>query len=110
MELAFATRRLRTLCSDANQAAKALGQDRAAALRDRVADLRAASSPLELVAGSPELVDGVNPSVRMRLGRGTRLIVVVNHRRVPRDDNGHSDWRRIRRMRITAVAEDDADD
>lgn len=107
MELAFATRRLRTLCSEVDEAVAAVGEDAADVLRDRIADLRAASSPVELLAGSPHLVGGENPMIVVVLTGTTRLVCAVNQQNVRRDESGEVDWRHVRRLRITAIEEAD---
>ena len=102
MDLAFATRELRTVCIENDRARDAHGSAVAEVLRDRLADLRAASSPLELVAGRPGLVDDGVPSVSVALANGMWLVCRVNAT-IPRMRDGSVDWCRVRRLRVMAI-------
>src|SRR6266853_4108322 len=61
MEVAFRTRSLRSLCGDEQVAVRQLGDELAMELRARIADLRAAASFDDIVAGQPAFLNGQDP-------------------------------------------------
>jgi len=103
MELAFGTRTLRSNCEDAERAALMWGLDVAERLKDRVADLRAAGSVRDLIAGSPTLSPGTPPTATLELAAGYRLVCEVNHAAIPSNEHGEVDWERVRRLKLTRV-------
>jgi hypothetical protein len=105
MELAFRTLRIRALCEDPDLALVSLKPDVVEHLKSRLADLRAAESPLDLLAGAPQLMDGKAPRIAIRLGDSHMLACEVNHVRPRADDTGRIDWIRVRRVKITSIAE-----
>jgi hypothetical protein len=58
LELAFDSKSLRTTCESERQAKLELGDVVAEVLKHRLADLLAAKSVKDLVAGQPRLLDG----------------------------------------------------
>jgi hypothetical protein len=103
MELAFRTRRLRTLCLDHDVAVKTMGQAAADSLRTRIADLRAVTSLAELPVGRPEVVDGPEPVLRFQLPDEWMLIARVSHGATPRTPEGELDVARVRRALVQEV-------
>jgi hypothetical protein len=103
VELAFATRNLRSICEDSIKARNTLGDDVAEHLRSRIADLRAAESVDELVAGRPTTTKGADPRLTIRLGGGVVLSCRPNHASPPRLDD-ELDWPRVRRLQVVAIA------
>jgi len=80
VELSFLTKRLRDLCEHEVVAKRELGAGVAAALRRRVADLRAAMSIDEISAGKPHDLDASGQRLLgITLREGYRLVVDVNH-------------------------------
>ncbi len=103
MELAFRTRRLRTLCQDYNEAVRMMGVPAAEVLRTRIADLRAVTYLVDLPAGRPEVVDGDPPQLRFVLGEGWSLLMRVGHQIVPRTEEGDLDPTRVRRALVHEI-------
>lgn len=108
MELAFETRRLRTVCEEPIEAAKDYPPSVVASLIRRVADIRAADSPLSLVAGSPSLATSGDPQVKMRLASDHILVGVANHQTCPERQDGKIDWPRVRRVKIVGIERTEA--
>ena len=104
MEVAFRTPRLRTLCQEHGEAVKAFGQPAADVLQTRIADLRAATSLLDLPAGRPTVLDGESPQLRFPLRAGWTLSMAVGHRQVPRTAGGVLDQGRVRRARVEDIS------
>lgn len=105
MELAFRTRRLRTLCQEHDEAVKAMGKPAADALRTRVADLRAVTYLAELPAGRPTVADGDPPQLYFDLQGGWSLLTAVGHQDVPRTDEGDLDQTRVRRVHVLEISQ-----
>lgn len=103
LNLAFATKALRSLCEDKSIAERELGMESAGRLRRRLADLRAARSLADLLAGG--LVQDLWPAtyeLSFRLS-GSSLVLRVNHHAVPIDDLGNIDWKRVTRVKIVRI-------
>src|ERR1700732_5499632 len=103
MELAFASRSLRSMCEEEGQAAESLGSVVAADLHARLADLRAADTIAALGAGTPDVSSGDNAILRLIVGATHEIICRVNHASPPRLHDGSLDWQRVRRLRVEHV-------
>jgi len=104
LELAFHTRTLRTLCENETQASNRFGVVVAEALRRRLADLRAAVSPLDLPAGRPRLGGrSAKREMVIDLSEGYRVVFTANHPRNPGDNTGGLDWGRVNRIKILRI-------
>lgn len=104
MELAFRTRRLRSLCQDYDEAARLMGVPAADLLRTRIADLRAVTYLADLPAGRPAVIDGDRPQLRVELREGWALLLRVGHEIVPRTEEGELDQARVRRALVEEIS------
>lgn len=102
VQIAWDSEELREICEVASAADTALGQEVAAQLRARLADLAAADSPLDLLAGEPDLIDGDPPTIHIRLA-GDDLLVIVSNHRASDERPSATDWSRVRRIRIVSI-------
>lgn len=101
LEVAFATKELRSVCEDGAVALEVYGQDVSAALWSRLADLRAASHPLELpFAASCPGAGGDAPHVVIELSAGFSLVLAANHRRLPLTADCSVAWEHVSRVLI----------
>ena len=57
LELSFLSDAIRDICLNRDTALKIFGDTKAEKLIDRLADIRAATSPIELISGKPRLID-----------------------------------------------------
>ena len=103
MEIAFADRALRAVCENGAVADLDLDPDVSDLLRDRLADLRAADSVLDLPGVETMIVEQPEPAARIALARGFVLSAKPNHRQPPRAQDGSVDWSRVRRIQITEI-------
>lgn len=104
VELAFTKKSLRDVCESQIRAERVLGVNVARALRARLADLRAAASVDDLVAGPPQIVQSEPPGrVALPLGEGICLAFCGNHRAVPTADSGQVNWSKVNRIKIVHV-------
>jgi hypothetical protein len=101
--IAFASLSLRSLCEDSTHAEAELGETAAQGLRSRFADLRAATSVEDLVAGSPRFLDDKREQLAMELKQGFRMVVSPNHVNNPRDSENRVDWSKVRRVKIVEI-------
>jgi len=104
VNLAFETLAIRTLCECQSQAERAFGLKAAARLRERLADIRAAESVTELVAGRPrEIQGGRHRHYAVDLANGYRMVFCANHVRIPVDETYRVDWSRVTRVKILKI-------
>lgn len=103
LELAFVTKWLRQLCESEAKGKKELGEEIADKLKSRMADLRAASSVVDLVAGRPRETNG---NFVIDLTDGVSIIFSANHNTNPLLKNGKVDWSKVRRIKIEEIAHD----
>ena len=104
LELAFETENLRHMCEHEAVALKQLGQLAADALRNRLSDLHTADFIDEVLAGRPRhlSMDGVD-CVQFELVDRWTLTVSPDHVPPRNTRDGHSDWSRVRRIKIIRV-------
>lgn len=105
MELAFRTKRLRTLCQEHDGAVNEIGEPAAEVLRTRVADLRAVTYLADLPVGRPAVVAGDPPTLHFVLRDGWSLWMAVNHQTVPLTTEGDLDLSRVRRVRVEDIGQ-----
>lgn len=73
-------------------------------LKHRLADLEAASTAADLVAGRSR---AANPSGNyvIRLADGLCLEFAANHVKNPVDENGDVDWKKVSRIQIVRIGQ-----
>lgn len=104
MELAFATKSLRKICVSAEKAKRELGPQVSETLRRRLADMRAAVSVGDLIAGRPHELDGTpQRRIALGLGGGQRLIFCANHAVLPKLESGKMDWSKVSRVKLLRI-------
>jgi proteic killer suppression protein len=103
MELAFRTRRLRTLCEDDTAAQDEYGPSLCEQLRSRLADLRAVNSIDELIVGQPTIDPVDRQILRLKLTVDVEMELRVNHPSPPVDEEGAIDWSRVRRLQVLNI-------
>ena len=105
MELSFRTRELRSVCENEDKTASAFGSEVGDRLRRRLADLRAARTVHDLVAGRPRLSGDRNAELRLLIAKGYKLYCRPNHNTLPEDDAGMIDWREVYRLQVMDIEE-----
>lgn len=102
MVLAFASKSLREICEAEEQAVRRFGKKVTESLKHRLADLEAASTVDDVIAGRPRLQ---NPSGNhvIRLAGGFCLEFAANHVKNPVDKNGNTDWKKVSRIQIVRI-------
>lgn len=107
MQLAFESKQLRTICEDEVQAKVELGDTVANTLKRRLADLWAATSVKDLVAGKPRLLPEPEANnMAVDLSEGWRLIFTANHVSNPTTQENNLDWSRVTRIKILRIEEE----
>ncbi len=102
--LAFGSKQLREICEYEQCASEKLGIEVSDSLKERLADLMAAQSPRDLVAGSPRSIRCRNHEFMVvDLCQGCQVTFVANHPVNPVDDSGAIEWSRVSRVRIINV-------
>jgi hypothetical protein len=105
MILAFDSEELRTTCEDADAARSQVGENVAAALRVRIADLRAIDSIDDLLVGRAAPKGESSDVLEVELVAGVVMTFVPNHNRPRVTDAGAVDWTRVRRIRLTRIGD-----
>lgn len=107
MVIAFDSLSLRAVCENADQADSELGPVVAQSLRNRLADLRAATSPKDLTAGSPRVLNnGDLEYMTLNVREGFRILFVPNHVNNPHDSANRIEWARVSRIKIIGICND----
>lgn len=107
MHIAFDSKSLRTICEREAEAARALGTRVAEYLRHRLADLRAATSPQDLLTGRPRISDDQQHMI-LDLCDGYRIDFTANHTTNPKRQDGELDWAKVTRIKILRIESDHA--
>jgi hypothetical protein len=103
MELAFETLALRDICESDVEARKSLPALAVDDLQARLADLRAATSASDLIAGRPRVDANPPGHIRFRLDGDYELVCVGNHPKPLLTDGGLMRLDRMRRVRVVAI-------
>ncbi len=104
MELAFESKDLRSICELGATAEHELGAEVAEVLRRRLADLRAATSIYDLVAGNPHEVEfrDINYFI-VDLSEDYQIVLKANHSENPLTNSGQIDWAKVSRIKVTHI-------
>jgi plasmid maintenance system killer protein len=104
LEIAFDTKSLRQICENEDKAKEQLGTKVAGRLKRRLADLRAAASVVDLIAGRPHVLEGAhNRYFVVGLAGGYRMVFTANHARIPMLSSGVVDWAKVSRIKILRI-------
>lgn len=102
MVLSFASKSLREICEDEEPAGRQLGKNVTKTLRHRLADLEAAGSVTDLIAGCPRKRES-SDHYQVTLAAGFCLEFSANHVKNPVDKNEEVDWNRVNRIQIMRI-------
>ena len=104
MQLAFHSAWLRTICESERIAKGELGGAAAEVLKHRLADMTAATSVSDLVAGRPRVLEGTpRDQMAVELCEGYVITFVANHTKNPITEPGDMDWKRVNRIKILRI-------
>jgi hypothetical protein len=104
LELAFETKWLRDICESEERARIELGAASSEALKHRLADLVAAKSVRDLLAGRPRFCD--NQNMVIDVGTTHHIVLKANHVEDPMMDSNNVDWDRVSRLKILRIEDD----
>lgn len=105
LELAFDTKLIRRICESEHHAMLELGQSVAEVLKRRLADMRAATSPKDLVAGQPR-IGADRRQMIVDLCDGHRIVLEANHPNDPKMDSDDVDWESVSRIKVLRIESD----
>ena len=103
MIVAFQTEALRTVCEDEKVAFRRLGQEASVQLRGRLADLRAATSVRDLLAGKPTLSGSTTEFLTIELVPGSSMRWIANDAPPRLNSEGAIDWDAVVRIRLLEI-------
>jgi hypothetical protein len=107
LELAFDSLLLRATCENEAQARAELGEAVAEILKHRLADMRAARSTKDLLAGKPR-VEAEGRHMIIDVGDTHRIVFKANHVNCPMTNSNEVDWARVNRIKILRIESDNA--
>ncbi|MFY2595750.1 hypothetical protein [Achromobacter xylosoxidans] len=102
IQLAFQSERIRGMCESLVSAKRRLGKTAGLSLSARLADLRAAASPQDLVDLGLAMFSSDQSRIVIPLDEGYFIEVASNHRMVP-TKSGKLDWRGVTRVKILSI-------
>lgn len=102
LRIAFDTQSIRQICEQEETAVNLLGADLARKLTNRLADLSAARTVRELIAGRPRPLDGTD-EYAVDIGDNYRLIFAANHVKNPAFSSCAIDWSKVRQIKILRI-------
>jgi toxin HigB-1 len=106
MEITFSDRKLQKLCEQPAIAQKKLGASGARKLRSRLADLLAAETVQELIAGRPHPLKGDRAGqFAVDLDSGNRLVFESANDPIPYKDDGSIDWSNVSQVCIVFIGD-----
>lgn len=106
MDIEFSSPDLQALCEQQRLMTRQLGDNCGRKLRARVADLTAATSVAELVAGRPHPLKGDRAGqFALDLYGGKRLVFEPAHNPVPTRKDGSLAWELVTKIRIVFIGD-----
>ena len=110
LELAFGTRELRSICENESTAEVTFGSAVAPMIKRRLADVNAATSVDDLIAGNPRYLNIKGRScLVVNLCDDVCIVFEANHPVNPRTESGAIDWSTVNRIKVTAIGNVNAD-
>jgi len=104
VDILWKDKRLRRLCEESREAARALGQSGAKKLQTRLADLAAVRCVRDLVAGRPHPLKGDRAGqFSLDLADGVRLVFEPASAPVPRTAEDAIDWAQVTSVRVVYI-------
>jgi hypothetical protein len=103
MKLAFQDEKLRTVCESPVSAKRKYGEVAGREIHTRLADLRAAESPLKFVEWGFATFDKTSyGQIVIPIYGGYRMLAIANHRLLP-GNHGALDWAQVTRVKILSI-------
>src|SRR5262249_22197281 len=97
---AFETRELRSVCAREFVAVRTYGVQVAQGLKDRLADIEAATSVADLIVGNPRQL---GEEMVVNLTKESRLVFCCNHSKTLTSNAGEIDWPSVSRIRLLRI-------
>lgn len=103
IKLAFQDEKLRTVCENTVSAKRKYGEVAGRSIHARLADLRAAKSPIELVEiGFASIDKTAHDRIVIPVAGGYLMLAVANNRPPP-GSPGAIDWAQVTRVKILSI-------
>lgn len=91
------------MCENEAAAKNQMGAVASDSLKHRLADLRSATSTLDLVAGNPRFLENTLEHMVVDLDDGYHMVFCANHPNNPLMETGKLNWPRISRVKILRI-------
>lgn len=109
MEILFTSTKMQKLCSSEKVMLKSLGEPMARKLKQRLAELKAAETLVDIPKGPPprchELSADRQGQLSVDLVHPQRLIFVPDHDPLPLKEDGGLDWNHVTRVVILEIVD-----
>lgn len=103
MIVAFQTESLRRVCENESVASEKLGTVVAAHLRERLADIRAATTVSDLPVGNPRIRGACSELLLIDLGPDSYMTWISGHVTPRTKQDGTIDWSQTTRIRLLEI-------
>ena len=104
MDLSFKTKWLREICECEDTAIENLGVRNTRLLKNRLADIKAASSKYQISVGDPQIINVDNQALfSITLEKDIKVLFIANHNTNPRKKDGELDWNKISRLKVISI-------
>ncbi len=104
MNLSFENKDIRLICENEGKAQEKFGNEIASKLKSRLADMRAADSVTDLIAGNPQEIEyerGI--AFRIDLSSEECIIFCSVHSKTPVLSNEKIDWHNVSRVKLISI-------
>jgi proteic killer suppression protein len=103
LDFSFENRDLRKECEDEQVAIEKYGTEISMKLQGRIADIIAATTVSDLLAGNPSMLNKGSNNYKVDLSSNCLLVFCSANTKVPQDSNGSVDWERVTRIKILEI-------
>lgn len=107
MDIAFLSKSLRDICESENALIERFGAQVANGVKDRLSDLRAATSINDVVLGNPRHLTGKQANcVCIDLPEDFNLMLCSNHVKATSGKTDNINWSSVTRVKILSIGKD----
>jgi hypothetical protein len=103
LDFSFENKDLRKLCEDEQAAIEKYGMEISMKLQGRIADITAATTVNDLLAGNPALLDKESNNYKVDLSINHLLVFCSANTKVPQQSDGSINWEKVTRIKILEI-------
>lgn len=107
LEVSFENIEIREICENEDLAEERFGSVVAKSLKHRLADISAAKSIFDLVAGNLKHVKGAPTDCTIEVGSCFKLLFRASQTNLEKDKNGNINWSTVYRIKLLKISKSD---